>query len=175
MNSNSADSSAGQGCEFQENLDMLRQVSFFETLPLEALKVLAYLCRRQRYAGGDYLARSGEDDGQAYYVIAGQIDLTLEQGQGETVLRSFAQGEVIGLLSLWGRMPQVFSLKADRELTCLVMTSDRFLKAMEQYPALVPKIVKEMVKRINAWERKFVAEQEHRTDGFGPRAGVSML
>jgi len=154
---------------------MLRQVSFFATLPMEVLKVLAYLCTRQRFTPGDYVMRSGEDDGQAVYIIAGQLELTLDQAQGETVLRAFEPGDVLGVLALWGRMPRVFSLKAASEALCLVMTRDRFLKAREQFPALMPKIVKEMAKRINSWERKFVADNDIPTDRFGRRAGVSML
>lgn len=175
MNSNSADSKTGQGCEFQENLSMLRQVPFFATLPMEALKVLAYLCNRQSFAAGDFLTRSGEDDGQAFYLISGTLELLLDQGGEQTVLRTYASGDVVGVLSLWGRAPRVFSLRAAGQTICLVMTRDRFLKAMEQFPALVPNIVKELAKRINAWERKFVAEHHQRMAVFGNRAGVSML
>jgi len=175
MNSNSADSKAGQGCEFQENLNMLRQVPFFATLPLEALKVLAFLCNRHGFADGELVMRSGEDDGQAVYLISGALELVLDQGQEQRFLRTYASGDVVGVLSLWGRTPRVFSLRAAGQTTCLVMTRDRFLKAMEQFPALVPNIVKEMAKRINAWERKFVAEHHPHMAVLGNRAGVSML
>ena len=44
MNSNSGKNESGTSSEYQENLDILRQIDFFSGLPLEATKVFAYLC-----------------------------------------------------------------------------------------------------------------------------------
>jgi CRP-like cAMP-binding protein len=154
---------------------MLRQVSFFATLPMEALKVLAYLCHRQLFLPGDWLTRSGEDDGQAFYIISGQLEVSLDHKGLPITLRSVGAGELLGILSLWGPMKRLFSLKASVETSCLVITRDRFLKALEQFPAIVPKIVKEIAQRINAWERQFIAEHGHQLDLFGRETGVSIL
>ena len=39
-------------CEFQDNLNLLRQTYFFSGLPLETLKVFAYLCDREKFRSG---------------------------------------------------------------------------------------------------------------------------
>ena len=39
--------------EFQDNLNLLRQTYFFSGLPLETLKVFAYLCTRQKFDPGE--------------------------------------------------------------------------------------------------------------------------
>ena len=53
--------------EFQEDLNILREIGFFRSFPLECLKVFAYMCARERYRSGDFLFREGEDDGQAFF------------------------------------------------------------------------------------------------------------
>ena len=55
MNSSAADNKTGGSCEFQENLEILRQIDFFAGLPIETLKIFAYLCSREKYQAGDYL------------------------------------------------------------------------------------------------------------------------
>ena len=57
--------------EFQENLELLRQIYFFSGLPLETLKVFAYLCTREKFKPDEYIFNQDEDDGQAFYIIKG--------------------------------------------------------------------------------------------------------
>ena len=61
--------------EFQENLEILRQTYFFSGLPLETLKIFAYLCTREKFRPGEHIFRQNEDDGQAFYIIDGQARL----------------------------------------------------------------------------------------------------
>jgi len=61
-------------CEFQDNLNLLRQTYFFSGLPLETLKVFAYLCTRESFDPGEQLFRQGEEDGQAFYFIGFSFD-----------------------------------------------------------------------------------------------------
>jgi hypothetical protein len=49
------ESSPIPSCEYQENLDILRQTYFFSGLPLESLKIFAYLCTREKFKEGEVL------------------------------------------------------------------------------------------------------------------------
>ena len=68
------------GCELDQNLELLRQTYLFSGIPLETLKVFAYLCSREKFQEGEYLFRQGEDDGQAFYIISGHAVLEREEG-----------------------------------------------------------------------------------------------
>ncbi|UCG08371.1 MAG: hypothetical protein JSV83_06915, partial [Desulfobacterales bacterium] len=50
--------------ELEQNLEFLRQTYFFSGIPLEALKVFAYLCTREKFKKDEYLFQQGEDDAQ---------------------------------------------------------------------------------------------------------------
>ena len=69
--------------EFQENLGILRQIQFFSGLPLEALKVFAYLCTRETFRAGDYLFHQDDNDGKAFYILSGEAELVRRDGGGE--------------------------------------------------------------------------------------------
>ena len=62
-------------CEFQDNLEILRQTYFFSSLPLETLKIFAYLCTRAKFKQGEHIFRQNEDDGRAFYIIDGKARL----------------------------------------------------------------------------------------------------
>jgi len=51
------ESSLSPSCEYQENLGILRQTYFFSGLPLESLKIFAYLCTREKFREGEFLFR----------------------------------------------------------------------------------------------------------------------
>ena len=65
--------------EFQGNLEILRQTYFFSSLPLETLKIFAYLCTREKFRQGEHLFRQDEDDGQAFYIIDGRARLERDE------------------------------------------------------------------------------------------------
>ncbi len=175
MSSNSVKTDTGKSCEFQENLSILRQIPVFSPLPIESLKVFAYLCSRETYKEGEYLFRRDEDDGQAYYFISGTAVILYEGEKGEEEITGYGEGKFIGGLALHGKVPRLFSMKATSEVICLIMTRDKFAKAMEQFPELVPKILHALVGRIHQWERKLLAGHAKDCPDCLERAGVSLI
>ncbi len=86
-------------CEFQENLEILRQTYFFSGLPIETLKIFAYLCTREKNRQGDHIFRQDEDDGQAFYIIDGRARLE-RADNGKTIeIRDCETGEFLGGLT----------------------------------------------------------------------------
>jgi CRP/FNR family cyclic AMP-dependent transcriptional regulator len=166
---------ANPSSELEQNLNLLRQTYFFSGIPLEALKVFAYLCNREKFKKGEYIFLQHEDDGQAYYIIEGRAVLEREQNGTPTIIRDCRSGEFLGGLTLLGEMQRLFSLKAAEDTTCLILKREKFTKTLEQFPGLLPKILKAVVGHIDNWERHFLA---HRADKCGDcldKLGVSLL
>ncbi len=175
MNLSAAETSAGAGCEFQENLEILRQIDFFAGLPIETLKVFAYLCGRETYQPGDCLFSQGEDDGQALYLLSGQAMLTHAVHNAEVDIRGFSTGAFLGSLALLGSMPRLFSLKAVDTVECLVLTREKFSKSIEQFPDLVPRLFNSIVVGIHRWEKRLVEEMAARGVSLEEMAGISAM
>jgi CRP-like cAMP-binding protein len=151
---------ASPSSELEENLEILRQTYFFSGLPLEATKVFAYLCIREKFKSGEFLFQKDDEDEQAYYIISGSARL-FHSGDGkELVIRDCEEGEFLGRLALMSTMSRLFSLRARTDMICLTITREKFTKALEQFPDLMPKLIRVIVENIYSWERRFVA---HRT------------
>lgn len=177
MNSNTGNPETGASCEYEENLGMLRQVDFFSGLPLEATKVFAFLCDREHFRKGDLLFEEGDEDGKAYYFISGKAELLRQHDDQWVTLRVFEARDFIGRLALLGNVRRLFTLKAAEDLTCLVLTKEKFSRALEQFPDLMPKLIKVAVQNVNDWEKGFLKTCVT-DDQCGPcrgRTGVSLV
>ena len=88
MDSSTEKNSAGGTCEFQQNLEILRQIEFFAGLPMETLKVFAYLCTRESFSAEEYLYTKDDDDGQAFYILSGRLVLVHDSDGGEEIIQA---------------------------------------------------------------------------------------
>ncbi len=175
MNSNMEKNETEPASEYQENLTILRQVDFFSGLPLEAVKVLAYLCLRVNYRAGDFLFHQGEEDEQAYCVIAGRARLLHAVDGRQHEIRQVEEGEFLGRLTLMSKMRRLFSLEARTDMICLIITREKFTKSLEQFPDLMPKLIKVMVDNIANWEKHFIAHYTADCRQCFAHIGVSLV
>jgi CRP/FNR family transcriptional regulator, cyclic AMP receptor protein len=175
MSSSVEKTDACLSCEFQDNLDILRETYFFSALSLEILKVFAYLCTREKFKEGDYLISEGDDDGQAFFIISGKARLSYAGEEGERIVRDYGPEMFLGGLSLVGKMRRLFSLQAITETVCLVLTKEKFTKAMAQFPDQMPKIFNILVDRICTWEERTMKELDSTCDACQNRVGVSLI
>jgi CRP-like cAMP-binding protein len=164
-----------ESSEFQQNLEILRQMDFFSVLSLEALKVFAYLFTREKFKPGDHLFHQDDNDGKAFYIISGTADVIREDERGETTLGQFGKGEFLGGLALLGDMRRLFSVRAQTDMMCLVMTREKFTKAIEQFPELVPRVMETMVKGVRSWEERLLLEPGGLCDQCRRKVGVSLI
>lgn len=175
MNSNLGKSDTGHSSEFQENLNILRQISIFSPLPMDSLKVFAYLCNREMFKKGDFLFNQDEDDGQAFYIMSGEAVLVYKGEADGVEFTHYGEGDFVGGLTLMGKVPRLFSLKALTDITCLIMRRDKFAKAIEQFPELMPRILHALVDRIYRWEKKLLADHTETCNDCIKKVGASLV
>jgi CRP/FNR family cyclic AMP-dependent transcriptional regulator len=161
--------------EFQENLEILRQTYFFSVLPLETLKIFAYLCTREKFRQGEHIFRQDEDDGQAFYIIAGKARLERRDNGEISEIRECEAGDFLGGLTLLGETGRLFSLKSVTDTTCLVLSREKFAKTMEQFPGLMMKICKAVAQHIDNWEKRFLADRGDQCGECLMRLGVTLI
>ena len=175
MNSSMENNEDGLSCEFKENLAILREIPFFSELPLDALKVLAYLCVRESFKTGDYLFQQKDDDGRVFYIIAGKARLDHQDNGTVWELRDVGPGSFFGGLVLLGKAPRLFSLKAVTDMNCLVISREKVAKVIEQFPEMMPKLLKAVVESVNGWEKRFLAGSDNSCRNCMEKIGVSLV
>jgi CRP-like cAMP-binding protein len=169
------ESSPTPSCEYQENLDILRQTYFFSGLPLESLKIFAYLCTREKFRQGDFLFQQGEEDGEALCIISGEVLLERTMGGASLPIRTLGAGEFVNGLTLIGPTRRLYSLRALQETICLVLGRDKFAKTLDQFPEQRHRIFRAVVVAINDWEERFLEGMTEACGGCTSKLGVSLL
>ncbi len=166
---------ANPSSELEENLEILRQTYFFSGLPLETLKVFAYLCTREKFKKDEYIFKQHEEDGRAFYIINGKATLEREDNESTKEIRDCHIGEFIGGLTLLGEVRRLFSLRAVEDTVCLILERERFTKAIEQFPNIMPLIFKAVAKNIDSWEERFLADRADMCGECMANLGVSLI
>lgn len=161
--------------EFLSNLAILRQTHVFSSLPMEAVKLFAYLCTREWYKQGDYLFKAGEDDGCSYYILMGSADLILESDGKADLVRSYPKESFLGALSMLAPMPRQFSLRAANDLTAIVMTREKLSKVIEKFPELTLQIVKAVARKIDQSEKQGIEGFRKLGSGVKDLLGTSLI
>lgn len=162
--------------EFTDNLEILRQIEFFSGLPMEVIKLFAFLCNRQSYKSGDSIFQQDDDDQCAYYIISGSARLMLTHDGQDTEIREYRSENFFGVLSLMTPMMKPLSLVANSDTTCLVMTRKAFSKVVDQFPEVPIKIAKIVGQRVLKADRRAVMEFENEQyNGLKEVMGFSLI
>lgn len=163
---------AAETSEYQEHLEIMREIPYFSGLDLEAQKLLAYLCVREKFNTGETVFSCGDIDQSAYFIIEGTMEAFLDN---ETKVQSFKAGDFVGALSLIGDSKRLFSLKTTSDCVCIQLTSDKFKKAQEQYPEISNKFLKATVDMISSWEERFIANYDNGCTGCNVGIGLTLI
>jgi CRP-like cAMP-binding protein len=91
------------------------------------------------------------------------------------MIREYEAEDFLGGLVLLSNMHRRFSLKAVTDITCLILTRDKFLITMEQFPELFPRIIKSVVENISSIEGRFLASSAEGCENCRQMTGFSLL
>ena len=157
---NSFTENNGSPPELQQNLELLNDLSFFSSFPAKAIKLIAYLSERDTFAPGDILFEEGDDYGQAYLVLTGQLVLFEKLGDSKEEVKFFDPGDFLGSLSLLGSMPSLYSLQAKTDCTVLTISRAQLAKIFEQFPKTLNQAVQATINNLHQWERKNIQRKD---------------
>ncbi|WP_291328848.1 Crp/Fnr family transcriptional regulator [Desulfovibrio sp. UCD-KL4C] len=162
-----------EASEYQENLEIIREVAYFSGLELEAQKLLAYLCVRENFAQGTTVFNTGDIDKSAYFIIKGQMEAFLENV--ESPVQTFKENDFVGALTLIGESKRLFTLKAVTDTVCIRLTQDKFEKARGQYPEINNKFLKAAVDKISNREERFLSKYDINCEGCKSAIGLTLI
>ncbi|WP_161794879.1 Crp/Fnr family transcriptional regulator [Desulfonatronum thioautotrophicum] len=163
-------------CAFEENMHILRSIPIFSGLSMEPIKALAYVCKRVQYAQGDILFERGAQDDQAYYLVQGVLEITLEEEGQSRTLRRLEPGAVIGSLSLVAATRRLFTLRAAAPATCMILPQRHFLTLLGNSPECAQTFFKAVYQAIYQWEEELLSRPEWReVSRGGDYFGVTLI
>jgi CRP/FNR family transcriptional regulator, cyclic AMP receptor protein len=134
-------------CELDQNIEILRRVPIYSSIPLEQLKLYAYLSKRMHYRAGEFVFRRGERGNLGYVIISGKAQVIRELKDSSIFLHEFREGDFFGGLALFSDAPRPLSVRAVVNLECLTVDRETFQKLFIQFPEVGIKMLDVMVRR----------------------------
>jgi CRP/FNR family transcriptional regulator, cyclic AMP receptor protein len=157
--------------ELKDTLQILMHIPILNGLPLEPLKLLAYLCKRLIFRPGQFIFHQDDLDPNAYLILSGKARMLLESPQ-EITLLEIGEMDFVGGLSLFCEMKRIYSLRAESEVVSLTLSREKFQKTLEQYPEVGPRIFDATARSIIRWESHFVREHLSKCSECRSRMGI---
>jgi CRP/FNR family transcriptional regulator, cyclic AMP receptor protein len=175
MNSSTEQREGPKPCGFNHALDILRDLPLLSGVPLEVIKVLAYLAVKETFAPGERLCEQGEPLDHCFALLEGEVAVTRRSGDTEAVLFHLGEGSFIGGLGLLSSAKSLFSVRAVSEACCLVLTKEKFLKTAERFPEMLPKLLANVVNHVFRWEEAFMRSHAEECADRGKEMGLSLF
>jgi len=151
----------GGRCELETNLEVLRKIPVFSGIPLQRLKLYAYLCKRVCYRTGEFIFRQGDSDDRGYILVSGRAQVVREYEDHSVFLNELREGEFFGGLALLSDINRLFSVKAATDVDCLTLDRESFRKMLIQFPEVGVKVLDLMIRRIVQMEEKLMRKHVH--------------
>jgi CRP/FNR family transcriptional regulator len=119
---------------------------------------------------GDVIFREGDDaKGEAFLVHLGKVEIRMQIGSENRVLRVLAKGELLGELGLFRNAPRSASAIALEPVTLLVIPANRLDHMVRTTPSLAMAIIRDLANRMLAAEER-AREAEARAAAAEERA-----
>jgi CRP-like cAMP-binding protein len=156
-----------------EELAMLKRVSFLAQVDDEALRAFAARGRRARWSKGDRIVNELESGAEVFFVFRGEAEVSLESRHGEReVLGRVAPGSAFGeMSSLTGELRSA-TIVALGVVEALVVPDDAFDDLRERRPQVAVALVRTMADRLAGAEKAIDALLLADSSKSGPAAAA---
>lgn len=129
--------------------DPLSSIPYFAALSPDEQSRVMTLTRRRRFAAGEVLFREGEPCAGLFIVVSGMIKLYRTSADGkEQVLRHMPAGESLNEVPVFDGGPNPVSATAIEPAEVLVLSRERVLELLREYPALAAGVVQLFASRL---------------------------
>lgn len=134
----------------ERDIDLLKSVPFFEGIPAEPLKLIAFSADSREVADGQFLFTAGDTAEGGYVVVEGRIDLVDEGKTPPKVLERLGPGALIGELALIVETTRPATAIAVGPARVLVVRRSLFRRMLGEYAEIAVTLRDRIAERLGA-------------------------
>lgn len=100
------------------------------------------------FKAGDTIIREGDEGATAYFIVSGEVEISVGRGEAAKRLGALQAGEVFGEMSLIEPGPRSATVSAVTDVDCLAASYEEFITAIEDHPERAVVFMKTLVRRL---------------------------
>lgn len=109
---------------------------------------------KRSYQNNEILLREGEDPGGIWLVVDGHVELFRTVGDEEVVFHFESAGRLVGLMSLSGNQPSLFTARAKGPVDTLFLSGSEIRHGLAEAPAFTTCLLGAMVRSMSRRNRR---------------------
>jgi CRP/FNR family transcriptional regulator, cyclic AMP receptor protein len=125
-------------------VEALKRASLFEGLSRKQLVELAKVAEDVDVAAGKVLCRQGDSGREFFVIMEGEAEVT-KDGKHIATCRA---GEFFGEIALIEQVPRTATVTAKTPIRFFVITSQDFLRLLDEQPGLERKVLRSLARRL---------------------------
>ena len=133
-----------------EEVEQLRKVPLFASVPPAKLKLLAFTSDHITFAPEQNLMRQGDAGDAAYLILSGEAGVTVDTPNGPLTVAHVGKNDFVGEMAILRDVPRSATVKAISEVATLKITKDIFLQMIEDSPSMAIEILRVVSQRLEA-------------------------
>lgn len=149
-------------------LEALERVDLLAPLSSGARQRLAELSRTERYGVGELVVRQGDEGGDWFIVLSGEVSVEVEQGSDSLRVALLGSGEFFGEMSLMTGEPRTATVRVTQECELLAVGRSAFQTALSDEPEVLAQISEVLAQRRAALSERELAESASRARDTAP-------
>ena len=100
------------------------------------------------YHDGEVIVRQGDVGDSMYVIQEGRVQILVEQGGQERLVRVARAGELIGEMAIFEKRARSATVRAEGDVRLLTIDKKNFLRRISEEPSIALRIVQTMSQRI---------------------------
>ena len=131
-----------------EVVAILQRIPLFNGIDRSKLKLLAFTSDHASFDKGQFVFKQGERGDNAYVIIDGEVEVVLESIGGMRIVAVLGRDQVFGEMALLSNAPRSTSIRARSAMKAVVITSDVFLRLIEENSAIASNMMRTLANRL---------------------------
>jgi CRP-like cAMP-binding protein len=155
--------------QLTDNQEFLNRLSIFSGAPAGAVKLFAYLAKREEYNKGQNIISEGKLCDRFFLIVSGKVDIFQLHKERRFHLQLLSDERInyFGELALLSEFNWPFSARAWTEVALLSISREAFAKVMERFPESYQTMVQKI---INLRIDRYADQSHYMLDHISPEA-----
>jgi len=145
-------------------LDAVRSMPMLRALPAEEHRRIGEVATLKVLRRGDALWNEGDAADALTLIVRGRIKIVRHGAAADMILEIFGQGEPVGAVAVYNRMPYPASAVALETTTVLRVPADEYFALLDRHPELSRSLVGEMTRLYMSLTRKLAEGRTQRVE-----------
>ncbi len=128
----------------QQEVQTLRRVPMFSQLDPARLKLISFASERVQIMPGEEFIREGEEGEDAFVLLSGRAEVTLEGGEHHVKLGEVAENQIVGMIALLSHGRRTATVRALEPMECLRLPKDVFHQMVRDLPDFALAVMRDL-------------------------------